>query len=271
MLGFVASPFLFLAVFENGGRLHAQIFGVELDALEVRRVDARYTFAVAGVVVALAVIICVIVERIMTLRVRLHKQRVESAGLSAEMRKLRLQTHAIAPEKFADDLKASAMDMLAARNYHLWNGEVRSRWTCSQRATPPRATVTVPPEGSPLRRARHARPPAPQVQTLVTKRLEYALPPIAAWDDATGGAEHVRDIAELLVEMDDVDAARALLEARRGGASDAEEGGGGGGGGGEVLRLGAVAAAVRAKLRARLAVLDARIKTFSGAEVMRRE
>ena len=116
MLGFVASPFLFLAVFENGGRLHAQIFGVELDALEVRRVDARYTFAVAGVVVALAVIICVIVERIMTLRVRLHKQRVESAGLSAEMRKLRLQTHAIAPEKFADDLKASAMDMLAARN-----------------------------------------------------------------------------------------------------------------------------------------------------------
>ena len=84
----------------------------------------------------------------------------------------------------------------------------------------------------------------------------------------------MRDIAELLVEMDDVDAARALLEARRGGASDAEEGGGGGGGGGEVLRLGAVAAAVRAKLRARLAVLDARIKTFSGAEataLLRRE
>ena len=82
MMGFVASPFLFLAVFENAGRLHEQMFSVALDALELRRIDARYTFGVAGLVVALAVIICVIVERIMTLRVHLHTQRLESAGLS---------------------------------------------------------------------------------------------------------------------------------------------------------------------------------------------
>ena len=109
------------------------------------------------------------------------------------------------------------------------------------------------------------------MQTLVAKRLKYALPPIAAWDDASGGVEHVRDIAELLVEIDDVDAARALIESRRSGASDAEEGGSSsssssGGGGNEVLTLGAVAAAVRAKLRARLDVIDAHIGTFSGVE-----
>ena len=162
----------------------------------------------------------------MALRVRLHKKNVELAGMSAAVRKLQLQTNALTPEKFTSKLMGTLRETFDSRNYHLWNGAV---------------------------------------QETISKRLLFTLPLIAPWNDASGGQEHVFDIATLLLEMDDLDAVHALnVEILALKEDDGESTGTGGGGGGAYgnLDLYKVAEAVHAKLKARLEVVDSRMREF---------